>query len=126
MSDSEKELIERARARRGNPARLEKPASDVSVRRPSSHVVSIRLSSDDFIDLMEAIEASGESLSEYMRQAINLRRTVDQLTGGWTFEVMSRELEEANLLVRHKWSGNSLPHKYHGISDYPPKGVAAV
>ena len=55
----------------------EKPA-DVDVRVGKTSVISCRMPTDELDKLEDAVRGTGESLSEYVRRAITLRRTLDE------------------------------------------------
>lgn len=123
MKENDKELADRFEARRHNPARLEKKATRVEIKRPGSHVVSVRMPTDEFLSLMDAVEASDQRVGDYVRGAIKMRLALQRMTHS-TVDIMADGLKDVESHVRTHWSGNPLPYRAPGIPDFPPKGVA--
>lgn len=73
--DAAKELWEH----RNDPGEWSEEVEEIEVKPRRSSMVSLRLSAEDFAALEQAMEQTGESLSEYVRKAINLRIHGDAL-----------------------------------------------
>lgn len=123
MTKKDKDLAESFQKRRNDPARLEKPAVKVEVKRPTSQVVSFRMPEEEFLGLMEAVEASGQTLTDYVREAVRMRHPLDNLMKVSELDVML-DVVSSTFETPRRWYGNPLPHRSPGIQDYPPKGVA--
>ncbi len=114
--DPERALSKRMEDRRDDPARLEKPAADITVRSPGSHVVSVRIPTGEFLQLQDSARASHQRVGDYVRGAIRMRIQLEDDIASRSMEVMSDRLiqtQEAALWFR--WSGNPLPHSVSGI-----------
>jgi hypothetical protein len=124
MTHPDDELAERFEARRNDPRRTQRGVSEVKVKSSASQVVSVRMPTSEFLELMDAVERSGDRLSDYVRGAVRMRTTLERLVGKSFFEVMADDLKDARSRVYARWSGNPLPYKTVGIPDFPPNRVA--
>lgn len=78
-------LARKLEATRNDPGEWSDEAVEVTVRPQRSQVVSFRLPSEELDRLTRAIEASGESLSEFVRNAIEMRLESRELAPlSWT------------------------------------------
>ena len=83
MSESRENLAKELWEHRNDPEEWSQEEEDIEVRPRRSSVLSFRLSSEELDALEEALEQTGESLSEYIRNALALR-----LHGGATIPVL--------------------------------------
>lgn len=72
---------------RGDEGKWKRAAVDIEVKPSRAQVVSFRMPSTEFDEMMQSAEAAGETMSEYIRGAIRLRNMamplvqINQLTG---------------------------------------------
>lgn len=76
---SERDAARELREHRNDTDEWSKEAEEIEVKPRRSSTVSFRLSAEDFTALEQAMEQTGESLSEYIRKAIDLRIHGDAL-----------------------------------------------
>lgn len=69
----ERELADRLEASRDIESAWSEEPAEIEVRKPATQVVSFRLSVDELEGLMDAAKAAGETVSEYVRGALELR-----------------------------------------------------
>ena len=100
----------------------EDPVS-IAVKGSSSQVVSFRLPTDEFALLLDAVERSGEKLSEFVRGAVILR--IYAKVSRTAIDVMSRDLSgKDRLQFTTRGSENPLPVSGEVFPNLPPAGVA--
>ena len=73
MSSSENNPIEELWERRHDPEEWSEEAVEIEARPTGSTVVSFRLPYEEYEELEEAASARGESLSEFIREAVRIR-----------------------------------------------------
>jgi hypothetical protein len=73
VSSSENNPIEELWERRHDPEEWSEEAVEIEARPTGSTVVSFRLPYEEYEELEEAASARGESLSEFIREAVRIR-----------------------------------------------------
>ena len=73
MNKSEKDLVKEVWEHRNDPEEWGEEAENIEVRSNPSSVVSFRLPSKEFTLLEQARAQTGESLSEFIRNALAMR-----------------------------------------------------
>lgn len=73
MSESRKDLAKELWEHRNDPDEWSEEAEEIEVKPRRSSVLSFRLPPEEIDALEEALEQTGESLSEYIRNALALR-----------------------------------------------------
>jgi len=121
MTGSERELAEELDATRGDEGEWSEEAVKVEVKSPSTQVVSLRVPSEEFGQLMKAVDETGESLSKYIRGALDLRLHVGPNLAG--LEITARDLAGRSRTLTSRWSENPNPTTLRW-PDEPPVGVS--
>ena len=73
MNETEKKLAEELERTRDDEGEWSQEPVEVDVQTPRTQVLSFRLSLDELEQVTTAAKASGETLSEFVRNAIELR-----------------------------------------------------
>lgn len=75
MSKTEEALARELHAHRHDPDEWSEEPVPITVRQSRTAILSVRLPLDELDGLEEAAQAAGESLSDYVRKAVVVRRT---------------------------------------------------
>lgn len=81
---SEKDLAKEIWEHRNDPEEWSEETEDIEVRPRRSSVLSFRLPPEELAALEQAMEHTGESLSEFVRKALAMRLHGSQMEGGST------------------------------------------
>lgn len=79
--ESERRAARDLYERRSNPDEWDDEEVAIEVRPTATAVVSCRLARDEFLALEQAARAAQETISEYVRKAIVMRRTSGSASG---------------------------------------------
>ena len=115
MSESEKDLVREIWEHRDDPKEWGEE-EEIEVRSRRSSVLSFRLPSEEFAALEQAMEQTGESLSEFIRKALAIR--LHGIPIGPALEVTYGGPDE--LLVRRQ-HGDAVNEHIGTAASYIPK-----